>query len=114
MYSLKIDCEITQNGFRTGLLSEFIKKKFMIKQNRKLKFMIVENDIPKPYEIYWKVRNVGYEAIRRNCIRGQIKKGMEYLSESTNFYGPHYVECYIIKDGICVARDKISVNIDYD
>ena len=114
MYSLKIDCEITQNGFRTGLLSEFMKKKFMIKQNRKLKFMIVENDIPKPYEIYWKVRNVGYEAIRRNCIRGQIKKGMEYLSESTNFYGPHYVECYIIKDGICVARDKISVNIDYD
>lgn len=114
MYSLKIDCEITQNGFRTGLLSEFIKKKFMIKQNRKLKFMIVENDIPKPYEIYWKVRNVGYEAIRRNCIRGQIKKGVEYLSESTNFYGPHYVECYIIKDGICVARDKISVSIDYD
>ena len=48
MYSLKIDCEITQNGFRTGLLSEFIKKKFMIKQNRKLKFMIVENNIPKP------------------------------------------------------------------
>lgn len=114
MYSLKIDCEITQNGFRTGLLSEFIKKKFMIKQNRKLKFMIVENNIPKPYDIYWKVRNVGYEAIRRNCIRGQIKKGIDYLNESTNFYGPHYVECYIIKDEICVARDKISVSIDYD
>ena len=114
MYSLKIDCEITQNGFRTGLLSEFIKKKFMIKQNSKLKFMIVENNIPKPYDIYWKVRNVGYEAIRRNCIRGQIKKGIDYLNESTNFYGPHYVECYIIKDGICVARDKISVSIDYD
>ena len=114
MYSLKIDCEITQNGFRTGLLSEFIKKKFMIKQNRKLKFMIVENNIPKPYDIYWKARNVGYEAIRRNCIRGQIKKGIDYLNESTNFYGPHYVECYIIKDGICVARDKISVSIDYD
>lgn len=114
IYSLKIDCEITQNGFRTGLLSEFIKKKFMIKQNRKLKFMIVENNIPKPYDIYWKVRNVGYEAIRRNCIRGQIKKGIDYLNESTNFYGPHYVECYIIKDGICVARDKISVSIDYD
>ena len=104
MYSLKIDCEITQNGFRTGLLSEFIKKKFMI----------VENNIPKPYDIYWKVRNVRYEAIRRNCIRGQIKKGIDYLNESTNFYGPHYVECYIIKDGICVARDKISVSIDYD
>ena len=63
--------------------------------------------------IYWKVRNVGYEAIRRNCIRGQIKKGIDYLNESTNFYGPHYVECYIIKDGICVARDKISVSSYY-
>lgn len=112
MYSLKIDCEITQNGFRTGLLSEFIKKNFMIKQNRSLKFMITENNVPKPYYIYWKVRNVGAEAIRRNCIRGQIKKGNDYLIETTNFYGPHYVECYIIKDDICVARDKISVNID--
>lgn len=52
MYSLKIYCEITQNGFRTGLLSEFIKKKFMIKQNRQLKFILIENNIPKPYDIY--------------------------------------------------------------
>ena len=111
MYTLRIDCEITQNGFRTGLLSEFIKKNFMIKQNRKLKFMIVKNNVSKPYNIYWKVRNVGSEAIHINCIRGQIKKGTDYLNETTNFYGPHYVECYIIKDGICVARDKISVNI---
>ena len=114
MCPLKIDCEITQNGFRSGMISDFIKKKFMIKQNRKLKFMITENKAQKPYQIYWKVRNVGYEAIRRNCIRGQIKEGSDYLNESTNFYGPHYVECYIIKDGICIARDKISVNIDYD
>ncbi len=114
MHSLKIDCEITQDGFRPKLLSEFIKNKFMIKQNRKLKFKIMENNVPKPYDIYWKVRNVGYEAIRRDCIRGQIKKGTNYLNETTNFYGPHYVECYIIKSGICVARDRISVSIDYN
>lgn len=57
---------------------------------------------------------MGYEVIRRNYIRGQIKKGKDYLNESTNFYSPHYVECYIIKDGICATKDKISVNIDYD
>lgn len=113
-YGLKIDCEITQDGFRTGLLSDFIKKNFMIKQNHVLKFMIIENNTPKPYDIYWKVRNVGIEAIRRKCIRGQIIKGKDNLIETTNFYGPHYVECYIVKDGICVARDKISVSIDYD
>lgn len=114
MYSLKIDCEITQDGFKPKLLSEFIKNKFMIKQNRKLKFKIMENNVLKPYDIYWKVRNVGYEAIRRDCIRGQIKKGTNYLNETANFYGPHYVECYIIKSGICVARDRISVSIDYN
>lgn len=109
---LKIDCEITQNGFRPALISEFIKKNFKIKQNRKLKFFIDKIDIAKPYIIYWKVRNVGYEAIKRDCIRGQINKGIDFLNESTNFYGPHYVECYIVKDNVCIARDKIPVNID--
>lgn len=113
-HNLKIDCEITQHGFRPILLSEFIKKNFVIKQNRKLKFIIKENNINAPYEFYWKVRNVGYEAIRRNCIRGQIKKGEKFLDETTNFYGPHFVECFIVKDKICIARDKISVNIDYN
>lgn len=109
---LKIDCEITQNGFRSGLISEFIKKNFKIKQNRKLKFFIDYINISKPYSIYWKVRNVGVEAIKRNCIRGQIIKGTLEKRETANFYGPHYVECYIVKDNICIARDKISVDID--
>lgn len=109
---LKIDCEITQNGFRTGLISEFIQKKFKIKQNCKLKFFIDKINISKPYNIYWKVRNVGPEAVKRDCIRGQINKGIDYINETANFYGPHFVECYIIKNDICIARDKISVDID--
>lgn len=111
---LKIDCEITQNGFRSGLISEFIKKNFKIKQNRKLKFFIDNINIDKPYSIYWKVRNVGAEAIKRNCIRGQIIKGTSEQNETAKFYGPHYVECYIVKDNICIARDKIYVDIDND
>lgn len=109
---LKIDCIVTQNGYRPKLISEFIRNNFKIKQNRKLKFFIDKINITKPYEIYWKVRNVGAVAIDRHCIRGQINKGTDYLNETTDFYGPHYVECYIIKDNICIARDKISVNID--
>lgn len=111
---LKIECEITQNGFRTELLSVFIQKKYKIKQNRKLRFFINECNIQKPYAIYWKVRNVGPEAVRRNCIRGQIRKDREYINETANFYGPHFVECYIVKKDICIARDKISVDIDYN
>ena len=111
---LKIECEITQNGFRPELLSVFIQKKFKIKQNRKLNFFINECRIQKPYTVYWKVRNVGPEAVRRNCIRGQIRKGEEFINETANFYGPHFVECYIVKNDICIARDKISVDIDYN
>ena len=48
----------------------------------------------------------------RNQIRGQlIKNNQDELTENTRFEGPHYVECYIIKDGICVASDKINVPI---
>lgn len=114
LYSLKIDCKIIQDGFRSFLLSTFISKKIKIKQNRKLSFFISECKLPKPYKIYWKVRNVGIEAIHRNCIRGEIIKGQEIQNETANFYGPHYVECFIVKNGICVARDKISVDIDYN
>jgi hypothetical protein len=31
--------------------------------------------------------------------------------ENSNFEGAHFVECYIIKDGFCVARDRIDVPI---
>ena len=46
-------------------------------------------------------------------LRGQIVKdnGTEIRNEDTNFEGAHFVECYIIKDGICVARDRIDVPI---
>ena len=111
---LKIDCEITQSGFRPAMLSEFIRNHYKIKQNRKLKFIITNCNVLKPYDIYWKVRNVGSEAIKRSCIRGQIIKGTETQNETANFFGPHYVECFIVKNGICVARDKIIVNIDYN
>lgn len=61
----------------------------------------------------WKVTNRGEEAIRKDCIRGQIvaDNGNEIRVESTNFRGEHFVECYIIKDGIVVAKDSIDVPI---
>ena len=35
----------------------------------------------------------------------------EKRKEDTNFEGAHYVECYIIKNNVCVARDRIDVPI---
>jgi hypothetical protein len=78
-----------------------------------LRFHIVECDVPEPYEVRWKVRNVGDEAVRRNQIRGQIVRdeGRHERKETANFHGPHYVECYVIKNDVCVARDRIDVPI---
>jgi len=112
-YSLEIDCKVTQNGFRDFLLSHFLRNgKGLLRHNKSLNFYIVNSATPDPDSIWWKVRNVGATAEKRNCIRGQIiKSNKTNQSERTNFYGPHFVECYIIKNGVCVARDRIDVPI---
>ena len=33
------------------------------------------------------------------------------LIEESSFEGDHYVECYIVKNGVCVAKDRIEVPI---
>lgn len=112
-YELKIDCQVSQKGFRTHSLIQMILNKLPLLRNKSLKFVIVKCNVPEPFQVKWKVRNVGKEAIRRNQIRGQILKdeGKHQIIESSNFYGPHFVECYIIKNDICVARNKIDVPI---
>jgi hypothetical protein len=112
-YHVSIDCRVTQDGWRPFLLSEFLKnKKGWLAHHKRLEFFIVDTDVLQPYSVFWKVRNVGEVAERRDCIRGEIiKSNNNKQKENTDFYGPHYVECYIIKNGICVARDKIDVPI---
>lgn len=112
-YHLRINCRVSQNGFRTRLLHELIARNFLLPTQKKLEFYISDCSVPKPYTVKWKVRNVGNEAIRRNCIRGEIVEdtGKERKEEISSFHGPHYVECYVIKNGICVARARIDVPI---
>ncbi|WP_299568801.1 nucleotidyltransferase domain-containing protein [uncultured Pedobacter sp.] len=109
IYNLRIDCEVSQDGFRTQLLRELK----IIRNKKSLLFFVASTDVPKPYEVYWKIKNLGQNAINRDMIRGQLLKdhGQERRKESSSFSGPHYVECYIIKDGVCVARDRINVPI---
>lgn len=61
---------------------------------------------------YWKVRNIGEVAERKNMIRGQINRTDDkHQKESTSFEGPHFVECYIVKNNVCVAKARIDVLI---
>ena len=111
--TVSIDCEVTQAGFRSLWLTELLRRRWPLKQGKRLRFFVTRCSAPGPYSIKWKVRNIGPEAERRDKIRGEIvhDDGRAERVENTRFYGPHYVECYVIKDGICIARDRIEVPI---
>lgn len=108
-FNLKIDCLVKQQGFRDALLSSLK----ILRSTKKLKFYIATNEVSKPYEVKWKVKNLGSAAKKRNMFRGQIinDQGKEMRNENSNFNGEHYVECFIIKNGVCVATDRIDVPI---
>lgn len=112
-YRLDIDAEVTQNGFRTGWLSDFLTKHFPLLKGKKLKFSIKNSNIPAPYSVMWKVRNFGEEAQKAGGLRGEITRdeGRYQKEESTLYYGEHYVECYAIQNNVCVAVGKILVPI---
>ncbi|CEW38852.1 Uncharacterised protein [Streptococcus pneumoniae] len=115
-YNIVLECEITQDGFRKALLSDFLKSRFKIKNRKSLDFEIIKSDIPdnllSDVKYYWKVRNIGAEAIRRNCERGAIFSGKIKHHEDSQFKGDHYVECYAVLDNTVIARDRITVPID--
>ena len=93
-YGLKLDCMIARNGFRETLLSRLLAIGQRIGRVRSLDFTF-ETDVPEPYEVKWKARNVGEEAKRRNCLRGQIinsNKNFTTRHESADFRGSHYME----------------------
>ena len=59
--------------------------------------------------IYWQIVNTGAEAISANCKRGEIEQSNEKNGsrrETTADAGRHYVQCFAIRDGVCIARSK--------
>ena len=107
----RIKGRVFQDGFRPELLS----KLKVVRHRKKIEFYIKYNSVPKPYRVFWKVRNVGPQAEKLDQIRGQIEESkFETKTEPITFDDPHFVECYIIIDGVCVARDKVDVPIKLD
>ena len=114
-YNLELDCDVTQKGFRKHTLRDILSRGFKLKDKKSLDFYILNTNIPNTFsgvEFFWKVRNVGFEAIKRGHERGQIIKGGTKKYENTEFKGMHYVECYAIHEGVVIARGRIEVPID--
>jgi hypothetical protein len=83
-----------------------------LRPQKTLDFIVTECEVDEPFVIKWKVLNRGDEAERRNEIRGPIiHSNSKTHRERTKFRGEHYVECYVVKDGVVVARDHVEVPI---
>lgn len=81
-----------------------------VPKNRSLRFEAKTN-VKDPDALYWKVRNGGAEAARVDQLRGEISVdgGKRVRTETTSYSGYHYVECYVVKNGVVVAMDHQAV-----
>ena len=65
--------------------------------------------IKPPFKVFWQIVNTGYEAMNEHCLRGGFEESNEGASgrrEITKYSGSHFVQCFIIKHGYCVAKSK--------
>lgn len=75
-------------------------------------------DVIEPYDVYWQVVNTGHEAEQDGSLRGGLFKNdlgkNKLIREETTLYsGRHWVECFIIKNNLCVAKSgEFIVNIN--
>ena len=70
-----------------------------------LKFT-AETNVSAPYEVYWQVVNTGQEAAAQRALRGEFtaeQKGTVRW-ETTAYAGTHWVEAFVVKNNVCVAR----------
>lgn len=69
-------------------------------------FYTAKTNTPRPYNVYWKVVNTGVDAESHGekATRGNIFPSSSPHKESTDYTGTHWIECFIEKDGVCVAK----------
>ncbi len=73
--------------------------------------------VPEPYEVWWQVVNNGQEASFHGNLRGGFNQeisGAEGLThnETSLYKGTHTIECFIVKNGVCMAKSgQFVVNI---
>lgn len=114
-YSVTILPTINTHGFRPQSFHDLVQRHGYIPKHLKIKFQATSN-VPGPVQYWWKVRNFYEEARAANSgkgLRGEIRQGSPdgTRTEPTLYKGTHYVECYIIKDDVCVAKKLLFVPI---
>src|SRR5688500_15141404 len=70
-------------------------------------------NIPGAYDIWWQVVNTGGHAAQENGLRGGFLRGHDLAGnrtqkninwEQTAYTGRHWVQCFAIRDGVCIGK----------
>ncbi|MCV7471909.1 nucleotidyltransferase [Micrococcus luteus] len=102
----RIDATALMDGWRR----KEVRHLRWLARNCQLDFTVT-TDVQEPYDVYWKVRNVG---VAEHRLRGEITPdgGRRTKRENTLYPGRHFVEAYIVKDGQVRAMDRHGVPIE--
>jgi hypothetical protein len=106
---------VTVRGFKQdGIVKGVMRKEFGNNSSHLAKGLsleyLAESNAPEPYSVEWQVVNTGREAAVAGQLRGDFysSSGMKsrafYRKESTKYEGMHWVEAFVVVNGVCVAR----------
>lgn len=112
-YDVRIDSAVAEPSGVNRYARRKAMRRRRLAKGRTVRFRVVDTNVPEPFDVYWKVRNRGTEARRRGDLRGKIERddGSGRKDETTRYLGDHHVDCYIVKDGVCVAQTREWVPI---
>lgn len=104
---VSISCIASYNGHLTKDIqtNEAVSKSTSLRFEAKLSNKVHGGSI----KYYWQVANSGREAENANCLRGgifdngEISKGGKVKTETTSYYGEHFVRCFAIQHGEMIA-----------
>lgn len=111
-----VDVDITAKYSWNNFRFKRIKSGEVLNKEGTLKFEVKAHNL-RQYDIFWQITNTGYEARRANCLRGDfyesdIEEGKRIRKETTAYSGRHYVEAYLVQNGVCYGKSKpFEVNI---
>lgn len=106
--SVSIKARASRDGFRSFYFnsnSEPLPKHFSL-------LFEAKTTVPSPFEVFWQVVNTGVEAKQASDLRGGFINSGIFRKETTRYRGSHWIECFVVKNGICVAQSgEFIVNI---
>lgn len=110
------DVKIKATIYQKSFMPKTLESGKPISKGNEIKFEAIGENICM-YEIYWQVTNTGLEAQQVGQLRGDfynstLESGKKIRKESTCYIGKHYIEAFLVKDGVCVGRSEpFEVNI---